>query len=84
MHLPSTTSTQDPCWWSVAPYDPPDAGLFYVRWWATDSKQPVEFKFESRANAVAHIKGLYRDAPYARIELLEALEWGTRTRNKAE
>jgi hypothetical protein len=74
---PATPSTFDPVWVSYVALKP-DKGLFYVRWWAQDSVHPVEFKFESRAKAIEQINELYRCAPYVRIEMLEATEWGTR------
>lgn len=77
-----TPSTQDDVWILPAPVAKPSAGLFYVRWWARDSSHPAETKFESRAAAIAKITELYRDAPYVRIEMLEATEWGTRSRSK--
>lgn len=81
--IPSMTqSTQDDVWIWHATEQRPDAGLFYVRWWAKDSSHPAESKFESRAAALAKITELYRDAPYVRIEMLEATEWGTRSRSK--
>lgn len=80
--LPSmTASTQDPIWTTLVPTDAPDAGLFYVRWWGQGSKNPVEFKFESRAAAFKQMDELHRNAPFVRIEMLEAIEWSTRSQS---
>lgn len=56
----------------------PDEGLFYVRWWGEGSTSPVEHQFTSRAQAEKAMTEFLRNAPYTRIELLEATEWGTR------
>ena len=76
-----THSTQEPVVWRVDVTPKPDAGLFYVRWWGAGSSRPVEHEFRSRAAAAQKMNECLRLAPYTRIEMLEALEWGTRSRS---
>ena len=77
-----THSSEDPVWITPVPVPPADAGLFYVRWWGGGSTRPVEYDFRSRAKARAKLDELYKAAPFLRIEMLEASEWGTRSHPK--
>ena len=74
-----THSPSDPMVWVMRPAVPADDGLFYVRWWGAGSTLPAENEFKSRAKALEAMNDLYRHAPYVRIEMLEATEWGTRS-----
>lgn len=73
-------------WGYATPYMtqdlPPDDGLFYVRVWGNGAI--VETQFKSRTKALEFVGDVYRRKSYTRVEVLEALEWGTRSTTKSD